>query len=156
MDSSKTAALLRALLIGGLIAGLLDILFAIGFAASRGTAPIKLLQIVASGAFGKAAFEGGTAMAVWGLGLHFVLSFVWAALFLAAATLRPALLAVQPWLTVLVFGLLVFLVMRLVVLPLSAFPFPVKFNAFSWGADLLSHIFLFALPIAWAARKALS
>jgi hypothetical protein len=49
--------------------------------------------------------------------------------------------------------LLVLLAMRLVVLPLSAFPRPVKFNAFSWGMDLLSHIFLFSLPIVWATRK---
>jgi hypothetical protein len=42
----------RGVLIGGLVAGVLDITFAISFAAYNGTTPKQLLQIVASGAFG--------------------------------------------------------------------------------------------------------
>jgi hypothetical protein len=121
----------RAILTGGALAGLLDILFAIGFAAYNGLTPERLLQIVASGALGEAA---------------------WMALFFFAARRVPAL-AAKPLLTAIAYGLLVLLAMRLVVLPLSAFPRPVKFNAFSWGMDLLSHIFLFSLPIVWATRK---
>jgi len=47
----------------------------------------------------------------------------------------------------------VFLVMRLVVLPLSAFPYPVSFKPMSVIPDLMSHMFLFGIPIAWAASK---
>ena len=142
----------RAILSGGALAGAGDITFAILFAMSGGMTAQKLLQIVASGALGKAAFDGGATTAAVGLLCHFALSLVWAALFVLAARRMPALTA-RPLLTAAGYGLLVFLVMRLVVLPLSAFPFPVKFKAFSWGMDLLSHIFLFALPIIWAARK---
>ncbi len=144
----------RAILTGGALAGLLDILFAISFAAYNGLTPERLLQIVASGALGEAAFTGGTAAAAIGLACHFALSFVWMALFFFAARRVPAL-AAKPLLTAVGYGLLVLLTMRLVVLPLSAFPRPVKFNAFSWGMDLLSHIFLFSLPIIWATRKVL-
>jgi uncharacterized membrane protein YagU involved in acid resistance len=142
----------RAILTGGALAGLLDILFAIGFAAYNGLTPERLLQIVASGALGEAAFTGGAAAAAIGLACHFALSFAWMALFFFAARRVPAL-AAKPLLTAIAYGLLVLLAMRLVVLPLSAFPRPVKFNAFSWGMDLLSHIFLFSLPIVWATRK---
>jgi uncharacterized membrane protein YagU involved in acid resistance len=142
----------RAVLVGGALAGAGDITFAILFAMSGGMAAEKLLQIVASGALGKAAFDGGAGTAAIGLLCHFALSFVWATLFVLAARKLPALTA-KPLLTAVGYGLLVFLIMRLVVLPLSAFPFPVKFKAFSWGMDLLSHIFLFALPIVWATRK---
>ena len=45
--------------------------------------------------------------------------------------------------------------MRLVVLPLSAFPFAVKFRPLASILDLLSHIFFFGVPIALAARRAL-
>ena len=148
-------AQLRALLIGGAIAGALDILFAIGFAMSRGSTPERLLQVVASGAFGKPAFDGGAAMAAMGLLLHFVLSFIWTALFFFAARAKPAVLR-RPYLTAIAFGILVFFVMRLVVLPLSAFPFPVKFQLVGWGADLLSHMFLFGIPIVLATRRALA
>jgi uncharacterized membrane protein YagU involved in acid resistance len=144
----------RAILTGGALAGLLDILFAISFAAYNGLPPQRLLQIVASGALGEAAFTGGSAAAAIGLACHFALSFVWMALFFFAARRMPAL-AARPLLTAVGYGLLVLLAMRLVVLPLSAFPRPVRFNAFSWGMDLLSHIFLFSLPIVWATRKVL-
>jgi hypothetical protein len=45
--------------------------------------------------------------------------------------------------------------MRLVVLPLSAFPRPVTFKPLATVMDLASHIFLFGLPIVWATRKAI-
>jgi uncharacterized membrane protein YagU involved in acid resistance len=144
----------RAILTGGALGGLLDILFAISFAGYNGLPPERLLQIVASGALGKAAFTGGMPAAAFGLACHFALSFVWMAIFFFAARRLPAL-AGEPLLAAVGYGLLVFFTMRLVVLPLSAFPRPVTFNAFSWGMDILSHIFLFSLPIVWATRKVL-
>lgn len=144
----------RAILTGGALGGLLDILFAISFAGYNGLPPARLLQVVASGALGKAAFTGGMAAAAFGLACHFALSFVWMGLFFFAARRIPAL-ASKPLLAAVGYGLLVFFTMRLVVLPLSAFPRPVTFNAFSWGMDILSHIFLFSLPIVWATRKVL-
>jgi uncharacterized membrane protein YagU involved in acid resistance len=144
----------RAILTGGTLGGLLDILFAITFAAFRGMPPERLLQVVASGALGQAAFASGTGAAAFGLACHFALSFVWMAIFFYAARRMPAL-AGKPLLSAVAYGLLVFLIMRLAVLPLSAFPRPVTFNAFSWGMDLLSHVFLFSLPMVWATRRAL-
>jgi hypothetical protein len=144
----------RAILTGGALGGLLDILFAISFAGYNGLPPERLLQIVASGALGKAAFTGGMPAAAFGLACHFALSFMWMAIFFFAARRIPAL-AGKPLLAAVGYGLLVFFTMRLVVLPLSAFPRPVTFNAFSWGMDILSHIFLFSLPIVWATRKVL-
>jgi uncharacterized membrane protein YagU involved in acid resistance len=142
----------RAILTGGALGGLLDILFAISFAGYNGMPPERLLQVVASGALGKAAFTGGMPAAAFGLACHFALSFVWMAIFFFAARRIPAL-AGKPLLAAVGYGLLVFFTMRLIVLPLSAFPRPVTFNAFSWGMDILSHIFLFSLPIVWATRK---
>lgn len=143
---------LIAIVAGGLVAGLLDIAFAISFAAYNGTAPLKLLQVVASGVFGKPAFAGGTAMAAWGLALHFGMSLLWACVFVAAAAVRPSW-AQHPFVAGPVFGVIVFLAMRLVVLPLSAFPFPVSFKPVATILDLLSHMFLFGVPIAVAARE---
>jgi uncharacterized membrane protein YagU involved in acid resistance len=148
----KTARI-RYLVIGGFVAGALDILFAISFAAYNGTPPVRLLQIVASGAFGKAALDGGVAMAAVGLAAHFGMSLGWAALFFLAAQAWPQL-ARRPLVYGIVFGILVFLAMRLLVLPLSAYPFPVRFKPLSTVLDLMSHMFLFGLPIALAARKA--
>jgi hypothetical protein len=62
-----------AILVGGLIAGAIDITYALGFSASRGVAPTRILQSVASGLLGPSSFEGGTATAALGFVLHFVL-----------------------------------------------------------------------------------
>ena len=146
---------LRAIVVGGSIAGALDILFAISFAAANGMPPERLLQLVASGLLGDATYAGGLPTAILGLVAHFAMSFLWAALFVAAASQKPRLVS-KPVLAGAVFGVIVFLTMRLVVLPLSAFPHPVRFELLSAGLDLLSHMFLFGLPIALAARKALA
>src|SRR5512141_2759447 len=121
------AANLSAVLLGGSIAGALDIIFAISFAAYNGATPVRLLQTVASGLLGTAAFAGGLPVAALGLALHFVMSFLWAGAFLVLAKFVP-LLTLHPIASGIVFGAFVFFAMRLVVLPLSAFPYPVTFK----------------------------
>lgn len=148
------ASFLAAVLLGGSIAGLLDIVFAISFAAYSGATPVRVLQTVASGLLGSAAFNGGVAVAVLGLALHFGMSFLWAAAFFTAARFVPAL-ALHPLISGIAFGIVVFLVMRLVVLPLSAFPYPVTFKPLATVLDLLSHMLVFGVPIAWAVHSAL-
>ena len=114
----------KAIVVGGLVGGAGDLLFAIAWAAYNGMAPQKLLQVIASGWFGNAAFDGGWNTAAIGFASHFGIAL----------------------------GVATFLAMRLVVLPLSAFPFPVKMFTLGAGLDLLSHMFLFGTPIAFARR----
>lgn len=143
---------LWAVAVGGSIAGALDILFAISFAASRGTPPSGLLQAVASGLLGKDAYDGGVPVAALGLALHFAMSFLWAAIFVLASR-RIRLMVQRPLLSGILFGVLVFFTMRLVVLPLSAFPHAMSFKPLATTLDLLSHAFLFGVPIALATRR---
>lgn len=145
---------LKAVCIGGLVGGALDLAFAIGFAALNGLAPATLLQVIASGWFGSASFDMGAVSAGIGFVSHFALSLGWAALFVALA--MRFRVAVHPWLSGPILGAVVFLGMRLVVLPLSAFPRPVNFDMPAALYDLLSHMFLFGLPITLAARSFLS
>jgi uncharacterized membrane protein YagU involved in acid resistance len=149
----KHRSVLWAVLVGGSIAGTLDILFAISFAGYSGVPPAGLLQTVASGLLGNAAFSGGIPAAALGLVLHFGMSYLWAGIFVGAARQLPGLVR-QPMMSGVLFGAAVFLTMRLVVLPLSAFPYPVTFKPLSAILDLLSHTFLFGVPIALAARRA--
>jgi uncharacterized membrane protein YagU involved in acid resistance len=149
----KLSSRLRAVFIGGAIAGALDILFAITWAAVNGRTPAWLLQTIATGLLGKTAYESGLPAVIIGLAAHFALSFIWAAFFVAAAARLPRLLA-RPAFTGPAFGILVFFTMRLVVLPLSAFPYPASFSQPGATLDLLSHMFFFGLPIALAAAQA--
>lgn len=150
----SVTAFLSPVLLGGAIAGALDIAFALSFAAYNGVAPTRLLQTVAGGLLGAAAFTGGTPVAALGLSLHFGLSFLWAGIFVALARVTPRLVR-RPVVAGIGFGVLVFLAMRFVVLPLSAFPYPVTFRPLATVLDLLSHAFLFGLPIALAAHRSI-
>jgi uncharacterized membrane protein YagU involved in acid resistance len=142
-----------AVLVGGLVGGALDILFAISFAAYNGIPAMRLLQSVASGLLGRDAYSGGVPIAALGLLLHFAMAVAFAGAFVLASRRLP-LLVRRPYLFGGLFGVGVFLFMRFVVLPWSAFPHPVSFKPLATTLDLLSHVFLFGIPIALAARAA--
>lgn len=147
-------ALARAICLGGVIAGAWDLLFAFVYYGARGAKPMRILQSVAAGLLGRASFDGGIATAALGAGLHFLIAFIIAALFVAAAY-RWRILVARPFVAGPLYGAAVFLVMNLVVLPLSALP------ARPWPPriltpELIAHMIGVGLPIVLAARAALS
>ncbi len=65
-----------------LVTGSLDILFAFANAWwSAGISPERVLQFIASGLFGKSAFQGLPAIAFLGLAIHYFIAFCWTVLF---------------------------------------------------------------------------
>jgi hypothetical protein len=144
----------RALVVGTLAVGVLDLLDAFIFFGLRGAGPIGILQSIASGVLGRAAYQGGMRTAALGLVLHFVIAFGVVATYLVATRLMPALNR-RPWLFGLVYGLVVYAVMNLAVVPLSAAalgsgptPFVVRVNG------VLIHMFGVGLPAALVAARA--
>jgi hypothetical protein len=135
----------RAILMAGLIAGTLDITAAILFYGPK--VPARILQSVATGVLGRAAFDGGARTAVLGLGLHFFIATGAAAVYYLASR-RMALLREQPLLAGPLYGIAVYLFMNRVVLPLSAArpqPLTLKMAAI--------HVVCVGLPIALAVRR---
>jgi hypothetical protein len=141
-----------AILIGGLIAGTLDILYAISYSAWRGMAPQSLLQFVASGLLGQASFEGGSTTAALGLLLHYVMMLMIAAIFYALSRQLPFLVR-KPFVWGPVYGFLVYWVMNLVVMQLSATPNKWRFIPLSFATGIIVHMFFIGATIAWAASK---
>ncbi len=140
----------KAILIGGAIAGTCDILYAFIYSwLTRGILPVRILKSVASGLLGKAAFEGGWPAAALGLVLHFFIAFAFALIFYFAAQKFPVLVSHAVW-SGLIYGFLIFWVMRLVVVPLSAAPFTLSNNPL----ELFFHMFMVGLPIALAVKWA--
>jgi len=139
------------LLVGGLIAGTLDILYAVVMWLSRGRSPEWVLQSVATGWLGSAAFDGGAAAATLGLVSHYGISICAAAVFYLASR-RVAFLRERAVLSGLVFGVCVYLVMNFVVMPLSSAPFKIKYTASVLAQGFASHAVLFGVPIALAVR----
>jgi uncharacterized membrane protein YagU involved in acid resistance len=143
---------LSAILIGGALAGVLDITYAIGFSAMRGVPPVRILQTVASGLLGAPAFSGGMLTAGLGFALHFFIAFAAAAIFYLASQAMP-ILARHSIIAGLIYGLLIYAVMNLVVLPLSAYPRKVSFPLVVLVTGLFVHMFFIGLPISLAVRR---
>lgn len=143
----------RAILVGGFVAGVLDITYAFVFWGLRGAAPGRILQSVASGLLGSASYEGGTGTAVLGGALHMLNACLIAAVYVLASRRLPDL-ARRPFLWGPLYGIGAYLVMNYVVIPLSAFPRRGGSPAPAvWITGVLAHVFLIGLPIALAARK---
>jgi hypothetical protein len=145
----------QAILIGGLMCGVLDLVFAFVFYGLRyGSPPVRIMQSIAAGVLGGAAYEGGALTAALGVLFHFVVSFGAAATYWLASRVVPFLTR-RAFLCGLVFGIAVFLFMNAIVLPLSAFPnaqFPPRFTVDS-VLPVVAHMFLVGLPIALAVRR---
>jgi hypothetical protein len=139
------------ILLGGLLAGALDIAAAFAMSWPR-VGPTRVLQSIASGLLGRAAYQGGPPTAALGLALHFTIALSAAAIYYAASR-RWDVLRTRWVAWGVVYGVLVYLVMNLVVLPLSRIGF--RRPALSSVALLLViHMLCVGLPIAWAAARA--
>ena len=145
----------KAILVGGLIAGALDITYAFILWWLRAqVTPMQILQSVAAGLLGKASYDGGAGTAILGAFLHFFNALVIAAIFVGASRVWPVL-ARRATLFGPLYGIGVYLVMNYVVLPLSAFPPRTRPPApVVWITGVLAHMFLIGLPIALAAKRA--
>lgn len=145
----------EAIIAGGAAAGACDITYAIVFSRVRsGVAPSRVLQSVASGVLGAAAYSGGWPTALLGLALHFVNALIIAAIFYVAARNIPALTTrAATW--GLAYGLGVYWFMLLVVIPLSAVPprpFPAPIVVIT---GIVVHMLGVGLPIALMAKNSL-
>ena len=143
---------LRGILVGGLVAGTLDI----GAAALiNWVSPVLIIHYIASGVLGKASFSGGAWSAVLGVMLQLAMSVLIAAIYWGV-TGRLASLRQRWWLGGLIAGIIIYLVMNFLVMPFSAAPVTLhdvlsRFRPISGAENLLAMI-LFGLIVAWCAR----
>lgn len=151
MRSAATSGI-RPILVGGLVAGTLDI----GAAALINRVnPVLIAHYIASGALGKAAFSLGASAAYLGLVLQWAMSIVIAAIYWFVTARMPRLRE-RWWLGGLLAGVVIFLVMNLIVMPFSAAPVTLheviaRFRP-TKGAENLSAMLVFGLIVAYCAR----
>lgn len=118
----------------------------------QGTPFMVAWQYIASGALGMAAFEGGTATALLGVFFHLIISFVIAAVFVLGAEHIP-LLRRNLILGSLLYGLGVFIVMHMIVTPLSATP-PIPAPNLPWLMEtIIEHVLLVGLALGIIVQR---
>jgi uncharacterized membrane protein YagU involved in acid resistance len=150
----KMSSALYAVLWGGLIAGVLDTIDAvIVFKLVLGMNPIQILQYIASGVLGQESFRGGLATAALGALIHFSIAFSVAAIYYVVSTTVGSL-SRKPIRYGLLYGVVVYLMMTYVVLPMSAVP-PIPFSLALFLNGTIGHALFVGLPIAVCSRRAL-
>jgi hypothetical protein len=146
-ESAQRQSLLLPILVGGLVAGAFDLIAA--FVTFGWGVP----RAIASGLLGARAFEGGTAVWILGVFLQFFIAVSAAAIYCLSSRklrfLRDHFLVCG-----LFYGVAIYLVMNLIVLPLSAVPFKVgPFTVAAMRQGLLVHMLIIGLPISFSLRR---
>jgi hypothetical protein len=143
-------ARLNAILLGGFIAGTVDL----GAATliSRKHDAVLILHVIASGLMGlEASLAGGFGTAVLGLVLQWVMALIIAAVFVVGAGYLPVLR--KYWLAAgLAYGVVIFFVMNYVVVPLSALHQIPQFTVLSFTLNMIAML-VFGVVVAWFARE---
>lgn len=148
---SRPSRAFTACVIAGLIAGSLDLLYVFVFHGVRGVSPERILQFIASGLQGAAAFQGGHASAALGAAAHYFILIVAAGIYLAASR-RWQWLVREATVAGVAFGLAIWLVMNYIVVPLSA----VKSGnptTLSQVTNFLMHLFVIGPAITLSLRR---
>ena len=141
---------LRAIVTAGLVVGVLDISSAFVIWWQRGVALRRGLQGIAAGLLGTRAFEGGLNTVALGLVLHFFVAFVVVSVFyLASGKMR--FLTKQPFLSGVLYGIGVYIVMYWIVLPSVFSTFRHRIS--NELIELAIHICLIGLPTAFIVRR---
>ncbi len=146
MNATNSPRTLPAILVGGGIAGALDLISAyitFGVSVPRG---------IAAGLLGPSARQGGLGVYILGIALHFFIALSGAAFYYAVSR-RLTFMVDHPLVCGLFFGIAFFLVMNLIVLPLSAIHFSGPYTLRGLIQGLLAHIILIGLPISYSVRK---
>ena len=143
-------SIMKPIVVATLVCGTLDILLAMLLTLWRGRQIEAMLRSVASGPFPGATGMGGAGAAL-GLVVHFGLMAIMVAAFMLTARGRTALLD-KPLLSGLVFGLVTYVVMNLIVVPLR-FPAAWPPSTLSIATQLFAHIALVGWPTAFIARR---
>jgi hypothetical protein len=132
------------------VVGILDISSAFVIWWQRGVALQRGLQGIAAGLLGTKSYEGGMATAALGLALHFFIAFVVVSIFYLASCKVP-FLTKQPFVSGVLYGIGVYVVMYWIVLPAALSTF--RHRSSNELLALAIHICLIGLPTAFIVRR---
>ena len=146
MANGTGNASMRLIVMATLLAGCLDLGSAFVYAIIDGHPPIAVLFVIASGVW-PGARSAGLAGMLAGLALHFAIMSVMVSMYVMLAR-RWSRLARRPLVAGPLYGLALWCVMYLVVLPLRWPSVLQHMSAAGLGEQWFSHIVLVGLPIA--------
>lgn len=142
----QDAGALRPIGIAGLVSGGLDLTAAFILYG------VRVPRTIAGGLLGPSARHGGAGTWVLGVVLQFFIATGASAVFYFAS--RKLRFMLEHWLVCgMFFGIAAYLVMNLIVVPLSALHARGPFSFSALWTGLLVHMFLIGVPIAFLVRR---
>jgi hypothetical protein len=146
-------SLLRSIALGGMFIFISQFIHSwIATTLIQKTPFILVWQYIASGALGMAAFEGGIASALLGVFFHLIIAFAIAGVFILSADRIP-LLRRYVIAGSLLYGLGVFIIMNMIVTPLSAAP-PLPTPTMPWLIEaIIEHVSIVGLPLGILVQR---
>src|SRR5215471_15782375 len=151
--TAKKPSAIKTILLTGLIAGILDASAASLNALARGRTPARVFRFVASGILGKDALnDQGWLIPVLGLLFHFFIAYTFTVFFFL---IFPKIKWLNKNFVIsgLIYGAFVWLIMNLIVVPLSI-THQVRFtNAKQTIIGILFILFCIGLPIAFFTKR---
>lgn len=144
--SAQMPRALPSIFVGGLIAGAMDLTAA--FLTYGLGAPLG----IAGGLLGRSALQGGAGTYMLGVLLHFFIACSAAAVYYAVSRVL-GFMTEHAVVCGLFYGIAIFLVMNLVVLPLSALHAKGPYRLAGLIQGLLVHMILIGLPIALSVKR---
>ncbi len=145
---------LSTILLAGLVAGILD-----GAAASiqfminsGGKSPAIVFKYISSALIGKEALAGGTGMVILGILLHMLIATIFAAIFFFLYK-KIHWISQHIFVSGIIYGILVWVAMNRVVVPLSKLTSPKSFDITNAITAILILIFCIGIPIALITHK---
>jgi hypothetical protein len=140
--------LVKAIVLTGLLAGTLDITSAM---LINQVYPLPIGRFIATGILGREALSGGVGMGIFGLFLHYVIAFIWTIIFFIAYP-RLNILSRNKVIVGLAYGIVVWIGMNLIVVPVSNVPNrPMQLKGALIGASVL--MVMIGLPISIMAHR---
>lgn len=142
------------LLLGGIVVGTFDAVFAVSYwRVGYGTPPSRIFQSIAAGVLGPASFKGGLSSAWLGAALHYFIATTIVIVYYTASLKIRALIE-RPVRYGMLYGLAAYAVMNYVVIPLSAAGTPSRINVPWVASSIVVHAVFIGLPAAIFSRLA--
>lgn len=148
---TKPKGLRGTILTAWLIAGTLDMSAAVIQTLINGGDPLRMMQFIASGVFGTSAFSSVMPYAALGFLFHYVIALGWTLLFFYIYP-KFYFLSANVVLTAVLYGVFVWAMMNLVVLPLANTP-PIKFVAAKALVAAGVLVVAIGMPLAFIASR---
>ena len=147
-STKKQGSLFKVILLTGILAGTLDAVAAIVVYQVN---PKAMFQFIASGALGNESFAMGWSSATLGILFHFFIALCWTSAFFLLYP-KMKILSKNKYVTAVFYGIIIWMGMNLVVLPLSRIdPGEFDISQAAVGATIL--IFAIGLPLSVIAQR---